>query len=159
DVAPPAALDAARALTGDADAGARVDPGRNLHLEVAPALRPASAVALRARLAIDVARSAARGTGLVEPEPPRPAHPREAVLDGALDGDLDVAPSRRPAASHEVAEIDVLGLAKAGRSPRPAQISEDRAEEIREALAALLEAHFAPPIGRAVEGPAAARSG
>src|SRR5215510_15324679 len=66
DVAPPAALDAARALTGDADAGARVDPGRNLHLEVAPALRPASAVALRARLAIDVARSAARGTGLVE---------------------------------------------------------------------------------------------
>src|SRR5215468_5761891 len=65
----------------------------------------------------------------------------------------------RPAATHEVVEIDVLGLAEAGRSPRPAQISEDRAEEIREALAALLETHLAAPIGRAVEGPATACSG
>src|SRR5262249_61229712 len=108
-------------------------------LEVAPALRPASAVALRARLAIDVARSAARGTGLVELERQRPGHAREGILEGELDGDLDVAPSARPAPPPEVAEIHILGLAKAGRPPRPAQISEDRAGEIREAPAALLE--------------------
>src|SRR5262245_63452647 len=44
DVAPPAALDTARALTGDAEAGARVHSGRNIHFEVAPALRTYTAV-------------------------------------------------------------------------------------------------------------------
>src|SRR5262245_47639576 len=63
EIAAPTA--ATRARSGDADTRTRVDARRYLHLEIASPLRPARAVALRTRTAIDVTRAAARRAGLV----------------------------------------------------------------------------------------------
>src|SRR5262249_60532235 len=76
-------------------ARARVHARRDLHLEVASTLRPARAVTLRTRVAIDVSRPPARRAGLVQLERDRLANPAERLLEREVDRGLDVAARAR----------------------------------------------------------------
>src|SRR5215470_15001559 len=83
EIAAPTA--AARARPRDPDARARVHARRDLYVEVASRLRPARAVTLRTRVAIDVSRPPARRAGLVQLERERFAGPVECLLEREVD--------------------------------------------------------------------------
>src|SRR5213593_3825026 len=138
------------ALTRDPDARARVDAGRDLHLEVAPSLGPAGAAALGARLAVDVSGPAAGLAGLVQLERDGLARPAKRLLERELDRGLGVAPlagaeaAPAPLGAAQVAEVAELRLAEPTPPARAAdQVAEDGPEEIREAAGvAAPEAYF-----------------
>src|SRR5262249_31428842 len=118
---------------------------------------------LRRLLAHPVPRHSGQGFRLMCPDPPQAGHgsshprhhrrvtppqaPTPRRLAAAPHPPAALPPNARPAAPHEIAEVDVLRLAEAARSPSTGQISKDRAEEVREALAALLEANLGPSKG------------
>ena len=70
-------------------------------------------------------------------------------------------PRSEPTASAEVAEIHEFRFAEAAARapPATAEVSEDGAEEVGEALASALEPDFTVPERRAVGRPATARAG
>src|SRR2546426_389819 len=139
-----------RAFPRDPHARAGVDAGRDSHFEVAPSLGPAGAVALGARLAVDVSGPPAGLAGLVQLERDGLARPAKGLLERQLDRGLDVVPLAGPEAAPpplgaaQVAEVAELHLAEPTAPASAAdQVAEDGPEEVREAAGvAAAEAYF-----------------
>src|SRR5882762_2488769 len=129
-----AASRAAAALTGHAHFLPRAHAGGNPHVDLAARALPARAVAGRARLAADVATALARGARLVELERERLARSAERLLQRELDARLHVLAASSARTTADAAAEQVLEAAPAPGAA-PAQIAEDRPEELREVAA------------------------
>src|SRR5262245_8673161 len=143
EIAAPTA--AARPRSRDPDARARVHARRDLHVEVASPLRPARAVTLRTRVAIDVSRPPARRAGLVQLERDRLANPTERLLEREVDRRLDVAArarretARTPLRAAAAAQIAELYIPEAASTAAAAdQVAEDGPEKVGERTAVSL---------------------